>query len=379
MTNEQRLVFSREEYARRLAAVRAKMRERGAELVLVDEAEHLCYLTGFDRSATRYQVCAVPLEGDPVMFLRSLDEPSFLERSWVPEHVTVADWDDPVETLVRTLGQRGWAARRIGLELDSNYLTVRRWQAITAALPGATFVDFGEVLRELRLRKSPEEVAYLRQAAYIADRAMAAAVAAVGEGKNEREAAAAASAAFVQLGADTGRAGVITSGARAGSLHGVLGHRRLQRGDILHMELVPQVHGYSARIMRPTVIGPPSAVQADAARRLIEIQDAQLAAMKPGAVAGDVDRVCRDGVLGADLKDRYENATGYTLGYYAPWSPRTSDFTRLFVPTAAWALEPGMVFHMYVSAVGLSFSETVVVTDDGAERLTRAERALFVR
>jgi hypothetical protein len=35
------LVFSREEYARRLAAVRAKMRERGAEVVLVDEAEHL--------------------------------------------------------------------------------------------------------------------------------------------------------------------------------------------------------------------------------------------------------------------------------------------------------------------------------------------------
>jgi len=41
--------------------------------VVVDEAEHLCYLTGFDRSATRYQACAVPLEGDPVMCLRSLD------------------------------------------------------------------------------------------------------------------------------------------------------------------------------------------------------------------------------------------------------------------------------------------------------------------
>jgi Xaa-Pro dipeptidase len=87
----------------------------------------------------------------------------------------------------------------------------------------------------------------------------------------------------------------------------------------------------------------------------------------------------RDGALAAKLRDRYDNATGYTLGYYAPWSPRTSDFTRLFVPTARWALEAGMVFHMYVSAQGIAFSETVVVTDGGAERLTQTERALFVR
>jgi len=373
------VVFSHEEYARRLAAMRAKMRERAAELVLVDEAEHLAYLTGFDRSATRYQACAIPLEGDPVTFLRALDEPSFLERSWLTDHVTVADWEDPVVVIARELARRGWANRRIGLELDSNYLTVRRWQTLTAALPAASFVDFGEVLRELRLHKSSEEIALLRRAASIADRAMAAAVAAAGEGRNEREAAAAASRVFLELGADTGRAGVITSGPRATSLHGLLGSHRLERGDLLHMELVPQVHGYSARIMRPTAIGAPSAVQIDAARVLVELQDRQLAAMKPGIVAADVDRIVREGVLAAKLRDRYENATGYTLGYYAPWSPRTSDFTRLFIPTATWALEPGMVFHMYVAALGLAFSETVLVTDAGAERLTGTERVLFVR
>jgi Xaa-Pro dipeptidase len=131
--------------------------------------------------------------------------------------------------------------------------------------------------------------------------------------------------------------------------------------------------------MRPTVIGAPSAGQAAAVRRLVEIQDLQLAAMKPGAVARDVDRLCRDAVLAAGLRDRYDNATGYTLGYYAPWSPRTSDFTRVFLPTSEWVLEPAMVFHMYVSAQGLAFSETVLVTETGAERLTRSERMLFVR
>ena len=373
------LVFSRDEYARRLAAMRAQMRERNAGVVLVDEAEHLAYLTGFDRSATRYQACAIPLDGEPVMFLRALDEPSFLERSWLRDRVTIADWEDPVAVIARELDRRGWADRRIGLELDSNYLTVRRWQSLTAEFPAASFVDFGEVLRELRLRKSPEEIALLRRAAGIADRAMAAAIAAAGEGRNEREVAAAASRTFLELGADSPRVGVITSGSRASSLHGGLGSHRLVPGDLLHMELVPQVHGYSARIMRPTAIGAASAAQIDAARVLVALQDRQLAAMKPGVVAADVDRIVRDSVLAAKLRHRYDNATGYTLGYYAPWSPRTSDFTRLFVPNATWALESGMVFHMYVSALGLAFSETVLVTDAGAERLTRTDRVLFVR
>jgi Xaa-Pro aminopeptidase len=377
--NDTMLPFTHDEYARRLEAMRSEMRRCGAEVVLVDEAEHLCYLTGFDRSATRYQVCAVPIEGEPVMFLRSLDEPSFLERSWLREYVTFADWEEPVEVLARTLAERGWAAQPIGLELDSNYLSVRRWRQIIAALPHATVVDFGGVLRRLRLQKSPAEVAYLRQAARIADQAIVMAADAAAEGRSERDAAAAASRAFIELGADNGRAGVITSGARAASLHGSLGHHRLQSGDILHMELAPQVSGYSARLMRPTAIGRPSPAHADAARRLVEIQDGQFAAMKPGAGASLVDSICREAVLAARLRDRYDNATGYTLGYYAPWSPRTSDFTRLFIPTADWVLEAGMVFHMYVSAMGLSFSETLLITEGGAERLTQAERALFVR
>ena len=49
------------------------------------------------------------------------------------------------------------------------------------------------------------------------------------------------------------------------------------------------------------------------------------------------------------------------------------------MPGADWQLEAGMVFHMYTSAKGVSFSETVLVDKDGAERLTRLERRLFAR
>lgn len=378
--DDDRLVFSRAEYAERLSRVRREMAARRIDVLLVDETEHLAYLAGWHASGSRYHGCLVPADGEPVMVFRSLDEGAFLERSWLSDHVCVPDTDDPAAAMARTIAGRGWSRARIGVETDSHYLTVQTYEALRRALPGATFVDFAGALRELRLVKSPREIEYLRRAAGIADQAIVEAAAAVREGVSEREAAIAASRAFLRLGADTGRTGPITAGRRSGMLHGLLGDHRLERGDVLHMELVPSIHGYSARIMRPTVIGPPTAEQAAAAARLIEIQDEQIAAMKPGAAARDVDRVCRAGVLAAGLRERYDNFTGYTLGYYgATHPPRTSDFTRAFVATADWSLEPGMVFHMYTGARGMAFSETVLVTDGGPERLTRLERRLFTR
>jgi Xaa-Pro dipeptidase len=351
------------------------------DVFIVDAIEHLAWLAGWHASGSRYHACLVPRAAEPVMVCRRLDEPAFRERSWLGEAVFFADAEDPVEVVAGVLTRCGWAAARVGVELDSHYLTVQTYQALRAALPAATFVDFAGIVRQLRLRKSPAEVAHIRQAAAVADQAMREAIAAVRAGTSEREPAAVAAAAFLRLGADSGRTGPITAGRRSGTLHGTLGDHRLEAGDLLHMELVPSVHGYNARLMRPTVIGPPAASLAAAARALVEIQDEQIAAMQPGAAARDVDRIARDGVLKAGLRDAYDNFTGYTLGYYGVplMAPRSSDFTRAFLPTAEWSLEPGMVFHMYTGAQGMAFSETVLVTERGPERLTRLERRLFVR
>jgi Xaa-Pro aminopeptidase len=95
----------------------------------------------------------------------------------------------------------------------------------------------------------------------------------------------------------------------------------------------------------------------------------------PRATLGDFATVLRDQRLRKSPRE-----IEYLRHYYgATHPPRTSDFTRAFVPTAEWVLEPSMVFHMYTGAQGMSFSETVLVTGSGAERLTRLERCLFDR
>ncbi len=369
--------FSDGEYRARLDAVQAKLSERGADFLLADSFEHLGYVTGFMPGGSMYQVAIIPAAGTPVMVLRGLDEPTFLEQSWVRDYTCFTDSEDPTEVLRREITRRGWEHQTFAVETDSHYLPVWRHESIKAALPHARFIDFSRVLWEMRIRKSAQEIAYLREAARIADAAMLAAIDAAGPGKGEREAAAALYATAIREGADNGRMALIASGRRSDSLHGALGHHVLEAGDILHVESIPAYRGYSARLMRSAIIGDPAPETVGAAERLIDLQERQFAAMRPGARAREVDRILREGAIAAGLRERYDNTTGYTIGFLG--TPRTSDFTRCFLPSAEWVLEEGMVFHMYGAARGMAFSDTILVAADGCERLTSVERRLFVR
>lgn len=370
-------IFPPDEFHARIARTRHRMAEIGADLLLTDCVEHMVYLYGYAPPAAIYQAILLPLEGEPVGIIRSLDASMLAEQSWVSQAVFFSDWEDPVAILAREAERRGWERARIAIELDSNFLPARRFTQIKEALPQATFLDFSQVLWEMRLIKSPREIALMREVSRIADAGMIAAVDAAAEGVNERRCAAALYARVIEEGADSMRSALISSGPRSDSLHGRLGNRILQRGDILHVESIPLLCGYGARLMRSSVIGPPPDDLTRAAEIMLSAQESQFAAMRPGACAAEVDMVLRDAILSAGLRKTYENFTGYTLGFIG--LPKTSDFTRAFLPHSEWTIEAGMIFHMYTYAAGIAFSDTILVTDNGSERLTTTERKLFVR
>jgi Xaa-Pro dipeptidase len=217
----------------------------------------------------------------------------------------------------------------------------------------------------------------LKDASAIADKAMRAIAQNVRVGSSTRAAAATAAATFLLEGADSGETGpIVKASGNHEFLHGAFKGELLGVGDILHVELIPRVDGYGARLMRPIAIGDTTVKLRDIAARIIAVQDEQIEAMKPGALARDVDAITRQGLIASGLRPRYDNVTAYTLGLYTR-TPRTSDFSRVFLPDADWPLEEGMVFHVYATAARLGFSETVVVTPEGGRRLTATARQLL--
>lgn len=370
-------MFERSEFEARVGKAQAIMAQTGVDLMLVDQAELLAWLTGFTVSETMYRAAFLPLAGEPWFVLRELDAEPCRRAVWFDDIVGFPDTADPHIVIAESLRTRGYDAARVGLDHDSYGFTAARLRRLVSLLPQVTFVDLADLSGTLRSLKSPAEIAILSQAAAIADATMMALCAIACPGLSARKAATLAAASFLERGADTGETGPIVPGiGNHEFLHGVMTSDSLGDGDILHVELVPKVRNYSARLMRPILIGQDRLGRQVISERLVVLQDRQIAAMKPGEMAHDIDAILRDAVLAESLRPRYDNVSGYTLGLYGR-TPRSSDFSRTFLPNAQWRLEEGMVFHMYVSAQGLGFSETVVVTSAGGRRLTQTPRRML--
>lgn len=368
--------FDKAEFEARLARVQAALRAKGHDALLAFMPETVTWLTGFfTRGYGSFQFAIVPAEGRPTLFCRDVEE-YYLDATCVfPDRVLWTDSDDRIALAAHAIQSRLGPAPRLGVELAAWPLSVARHEGIRAALPGSVWADESRLVAEMRLIKSPAEIAYQRRAAKAAEAGMRAAIATAGVGVSEREMAAEICAAMIRAGSDLPGPGVLSSGERAFHLHGGYSDRVLARGDIVQVETTPNVRHYHARFMRPIKVAVASDEDHRTVERLIAIQDAALAEVRPGVPATVPDAVYRQGVLAAGLRETYTNKTFYSVGLLL--QPNGGEPLEA-EPRATWAFEPGMVFHTYVLARGFGMSETILITDTGHERLTGFERALFV-
>jgi Xaa-Pro aminopeptidase len=368
--------FSRSEYRRRVALVLFEMDERSVDCLLITEIDSLAYLTGYAHSGARFQGAALYKDGSVTLLVRNSDLESAQRSTWVTDLVSFHDHDDEIAALEALLSRSG--LKRLAIETDSHFLTIKVYERLKNTLTLVSFVDFGKIIWELRLVKSPEELVCLQNASEIADACLHAGIEAIDVGRSEREPAVATYTKAIRLGADNSRcvAG-FGYGSTVANMHGRSELRTMESGELYFIEAVPQVRGYSARIARPIAIGYATDRQKYVAERIVAIQDKQIAAMLPGSNAGDVDRICREAMLQEGLKKTFPQVSGYILGYHSV--PRTSDHTRIFMRGVNWIIEAGMVFHMILYTEGMPFSETIHVTESGPVRMTRTPRELRVR
>ena len=374
--------FSEAEYARRLAALRARMKASGLDVLLVVIPENVFYLTGYETIGySNFSLLLVRGDGEPVLFIREMERTVAETTTRLSELETFTDTEDPVERAVDRLRKRGWLDGRVGVELGESFVSPAAMDRLRQLL-GRT-ADGTGLVEDGRRIKSEEELGWIRRACRLTEAGMGAALRAIRPGATENEVAAAAYAAFMVGGSDF-MAGdpIVTSGWRSGVAHLTFGNRRLEPGDTLLLEMSACQRRYFGPLMRGAVVPPVT----DEVRRLadviVEALDAAIAAIRPGATSGEVDAACRTPIERAGYEPNFRKRTGYSVGVgYAPnWgeghivSLRRDDPTRLL---------PGMVFHMPPALriprqYGLGFSETVLVTETGCEVLTKFPRRLHV-
>ncbi|MES0056640.1 MULTISPECIES: Xaa-Pro peptidase family protein [unclassified Mesorhizobium] len=375
--------FSTDEFRSRIHRVQKLIQEKNLAGLLVFSPANIYYLTGYQTSGFfAYQVLLLPAHGDPLLLVRELERTNADEYSWLSrqQQAIYIDTEHPVDVTVRLISDLGWlsASQPIGIEKAEMCLTVQHFERLRLALGGVVLEDGSGLVNQVRLIKSAQEVAYIRRAAEITDIGISAGYAAMAVGKTENHVAAAIYEAQIREGSEyLSLPHYISSGRRRTLGHATPSNKVLEDGDAVRFEITACIKRYSAALMRTVVMGAPSDDLVRTADILLESQEKAFSLMRPGAVAGDIDEAVRRPVLKAGLRETYHARVGYSLGVGFP--PVSGEWaTRDFMAEDKWILQPNMVFHMIVFANAVSFSETILITASGSERLSSLDRKLLV-
>jgi Xaa-Pro dipeptidase len=230
---------------------------------------------------------------------------------------------------------------------------------------------------DLRLVKSPAEIAFLRQAAHVADVGVSAGIEAISAGAGDRDVMAAIQGAVAAAGGEFPAYPTLVD-AR-GSLHGTPVGKVLADGDAVYLEVSGVVRRYHCNISRTVIVGEPSARVRDLYGLVEDTLHRATAALRPGTtVAEIVDLV-------AECQRGYERNTWGRFGFsmeiaYPPiWIGGLS-----LMRGDPHTIEAGMVITMepglsYSDGVTMMLGNNVLVTDDGPEVLNKVPVELFCK
>jgi Xaa-Pro aminopeptidase len=327
------------------------------DALYITRPENVRYLTGFPHPEDA-QVLITP-EG--AFLLTDPRYPEAERESRIPARVLKRE---EREALFQDL--RG----RVGFEAEHlPYAALERLRELSPA----EWVPTKGVIERLRLKKSPEEVARIRQAQALAERALERALALLRPGVEEREVALEIEFFLRKEGAEgVAFPPIVASGARGALPHAGASEKRLEPGELITLDLGAKVAGYHSDMTRTVALGKPSPEMRRVYEAVQEALEVALQGLKPGRTGKEVDALARE-ALGRHGLDRYfVHSLGHGVGLAVHEGTGLSPYTEE-------VLEPGMVVTVepgvYLPGVGgVRIEELVLITEDGIELLSRFPR-----
>ena len=380
------LHFTRREFAARKAKTLAAMAKAGLDGLLIFRQETMYWLTGYDTEGfVLFQGMYLAADGRTALVTRSADDlqsrlTSVLEdiRIWRDEEGANPALD--LRTMVGDLGGRG---RRIGVEYHAYGLTAQRGKAVDAAFEGfATLSDASDLVRLLRLVKSPVELAYMRKSGKLADKALAVA----NEMTQPGVAVGAIYGAMMNAvlsgdGDPSASRWPMGGGQDALFVRYHTGHGKVARHDQVLFEFAASYRHYHAALMNVVLTGAVDPRHADMFKAARAALDACVDALRPGRTVGEIFDTHARSLTRSGYADCYLNACGYTMGVSYP--PSWMDWPMCWHGNPQ-VLEPGMVFFLHMimldkrTGLSMSVGEQAILTKGAAERITHAPRRLVV-
>lgn len=383
--------FTSQEMNRRISGLRKMLAENNIDVAFLSSADNVFYMTGVPLLSEwgRPMWAVLPADGKSAVCGAAIERENMELHSAFDEVLVYNDDENVVKASLKLcsdfISGSIAANARIGIEADVIPLGIYR--ALQERFPQAEFVEVGELVGDLRLVKSDEELHLLEVGATLAKIGADAFLNALHEGVTEL-----AVAAHALAEVEKAMGAISFNGLTSSYVYAQFGEntmiphlhptsRRLKRGDIVSLNIFPVLWGYCAELERTFVYGGATREQQRPLDAVNESFDLGKQILKPGAVMSEVDAACTEVLRKYDLAQYVRHGTGHAHGIMIGAASREDkgelrpyNKTKL-LPNMANSVEPGV----YIPGLGgFRHSDVLIVTETGSRTITDFPRDILI-
>lgn len=344
------------------------MTARKLDSLLVTSIDNVFYLSGFTGSTGTLLVtgeeCYILV--DPRYSIQARAEcPDAEVKDYSGKTGTAAAAELAAELAPRTLGY------------EAGHITVTAYRELRRLVGRSTGLRATDgIVETIRRVKDADEIETIRTAARIADAAFDSVLTEIRPGITEREVALLIDTTLRRTGADSSAFPTIAaSGHNAARPHASPTDEAVARGQMLKLDFGARYKGYCSDITRTIFVGKPTARQKEIYGIVLDAQLAAIEAIRPGAAGADIDSVARELIARHGYGDQFAHGLGHMIGIAVHDGPAFSATSKVVLePGMAASVEPGIYIEGWG---GVRIEDDIVVTEAGAEVLTRAPKELL--
>ena len=277
-----------------ITRLKQRVANQGLDALIAISPENVTYVSRFvvpSQSLMRWRHAICILTADGQLTMVAID----MEATTLKAHAGIDDLriyrefsDDPMEKLAHALKDLHLARGNLAIEMD--YLPAKDFATLRRLLPDAQWNPGDAIFNNARQIKTTGELSLLRSLSKLTDKAIGDTLMQAKPGMSELELAGRLLTNLFAGGAENYKLMIIASGERSQFPNVGPTERKLQKGDLIRMEIFGQKNGYLAGVCRTAAVGQATSEQEKIWANLIECKYLVMDMIKPGARCREIYR-----------------------------------------------------------------------------------------